>query len=127
MVAVMAIGSLAVWTVIPGAWLWLLRGLEPESTRFLVTIPGCALTMVAAVVLLYRVEAAHRAATGAPAEAPEPPAWRRSAGEDRGRGRKLSLLDAFLAASAVLALVALVAWWALLADSPNPSGPLQPL
>ena len=42
-------------------------------------------------------------------------------------GPRLTLLDAFLVASAVVALVALVGWWAFLADSPNPSGPLQPL
>jgi hypothetical protein len=32
-----------------------------------------------------------------------------------------------LIASAVVALILLVLWWAFLADNPNPSGPLQPL
>jgi hypothetical protein len=39
----------------------------------------------------------------------------------------MSLLAVFLVVSAIIAAVALVVWWALLADSSNPSGPLQPL
>jgi len=39
----------------------------------------------------------------------------------------LTLLEIFLVVSAVVAVVVLVAWWAFLADSPNPSGPLQPI
>jgi hypothetical protein len=123
----MAVGSLAVWTAIPAAWLWLLRDLEPAATRFLITVPGCALTMFGAVLLLYRLEAAYERAGGAAPSAPPPPAWRRSAGEDRRPGPRLTFLDLCLVVSALLALAALVCWWALLADSPNPSGPLQPL
>jgi hypothetical protein len=112
LVAAMAIGSLALWIAIPVAWLWLPRHLEPAGTRFLVTIIGCTGTMVAAGWALYRLEASYIRTTGAAA---------------RGPGRSMSLLDLFITASAVIAIVALVLWWAFLGDSSNPSGPLQPL
>ena len=38
-----------------------------------------------------------------------------------------SLLEVTLVASAIIALIALVVWWAFLADSSDPSGPLQPI
>jgi xanthine/uracil permease len=112
LVAAMAMGSLALWIAIPVAWLWLPRHLEPAGTRFLVTITGCTVTMVAAGWALYRLEAIYIRTTGA---------------AERGPGQPMSLLDLLLTASAVIAIATLVFWWVFLGDSSNPSGPLQPL
>ena len=126
LVALLALGSLALWTVIPGAWLWLTRDMS-EGARFVICVPGSAITMFGAGALLYRLEGVYVRMTGKEASRkPAPPGWRRSAGEPQSR-RPLSLLDSFLVASAMVAVLGLVAWWAFLADAPDPSGPLQPL
>lgn len=127
LVALMALGSLALWIAIPAAWLWLTRDLQPVATRFLVVIGGCAITMVAAGALLFRLEAVYARLTGTAGPVLERPKYLRTAAEDRRPRRRLTLLEIFLVVSAVVSLVALVVWWALLADSPNPSGPLQPV
>jgi hypothetical protein len=125
-VALMALGSLAIWTVIPGAWLWVTRDLS-GGARFIVCIAGSAITMLAAGALLYRLEGAHNRITGRPGREPAKPGWERSVAEQQRARRSLTLLDGLLVGSALVAAVALVVWWAFFADSPDPSGPLQPV
>lgn len=126
-VALMAVGSLALWTAIPAGWMWVTRDMEPAGARFVLTILGCVATMAGAGSLLYRLEAVHLQLSGAARPRPAPPSWLRTVSHDRRARPRLSLLDTFMALSALIALVALVLWWVVLADSPNPSGPLQPL
>jgi hypothetical protein len=127
LIALMALGSLALWIAIPIAWLWVTRDLESVVTRFLVVIAGCAITMVSAGALLFHLEAVYARITGTTGPEPEPPRYLRTVAEERRPRRRLTLLEVFLVVSAVVAMVALVVWWAFLADSPNPSGPLQPI
>lgn len=70
---------------------------------------GIPLSMAAAYVALSRVEA-----------------YRQSLGTSVSRSGR-SLLEVMLVESAAIALVALVLWWAFLADTVDPSGPLQPI
>ena len=126
LVALMAIGSLAMWTAVPAGWLVVVRNLQPAGTRYVIAIVGCLATMVGTGVLLYRLEAVYVARKGTAGD-PAPPSWLRTVNDQGAAARRMSLLDVFLVVSAVIAMIALVAWWALLADNPNPSGPLQPL
>ena len=123
----MALGSLVLWIGIPVGWLFLTRGLEDAGTRFLITIVGCVLTMAGAGWLLYRLEAVYARTVGIPDRESGPPSWMRRNREAGAARAPMSLLELLLVASAVVAAMALVVWWALFADSPNPSGPLQPL
>jgi hypothetical protein len=127
LIALMALGSLALWIALPAAWLWVTRGLQPFATRFLIVLAGSAITMVSAGALLYRLEAVYTRMTGVGAPIAERPSYLRTVADERRPHRRLSLLEVFLVISGLVALVALVAWWAFLADTPNPSGPLQPL
>jgi hypothetical protein len=126
-VALMALGSLALWIAIPAGWLWVTRDLQPLGARFLIVIVGCVSSMLGAGVFLYRLEAVYVRLTGATEPEPATPGWLRSVGDAGLPRRRLTLLETFLVVSALIALVGLVLWWALLADSPNPSGPLQPI
>jgi hypothetical protein len=127
LIGLMALGSLALWTAIPAGWMYATRGMEPAGARFVLTILGCVASMTGAGYLLYRLEAVYFRTAGSAARAQAPPSFLRMAGDERVGGTRLGLLDRFMVASAVLALLALVLWWGLLADSPDPSGPLQPL
>jgi hypothetical protein len=127
LIVVMALGSLAIWTAIPAGWMYVTRDMEPAGARFVLTIFGCIASMVGAGSLLYRLESVYFRASGSAAPDPALPSFLRTVGDARTARPRLGLLDTFMAASAVIALLALVLWWALLADSPDPSGPLQPL
>jgi hypothetical protein len=127
LIALMALGSLALWTAVPAAWLWLTRDLEPDGTRYFIVITGCAITMPIGAALLYRLEAIYAEITGAArGRVPARSAWLRSVSDERRPRGRLTLLEIFLVVSAVIALVALVGWWAFLADTSNPSGPTAP-
>jgi hypothetical protein len=127
LVALMALGSLALWTAVPAAWLWLTRDMEPEEARYFIVITGCAITMLMGAGLLYRLEAIYAEITGAArARVPARSAWLRSVSDEQRPRGPLTLLEVFLVVSAVIAVVALVGWWAFLADTSNPSGPTAP-
>jgi hypothetical protein len=127
LVALMALGSLALWTAIPAGWMYATREIESDGARFVLTILGCVASMAGAGSLLYRLEAFYFRLSGSHAPEPAPPSFLRTINDERSVRPRLGLLDRFMAASAVLALLALLLWWVLLADSANPSGPLQPL
>ena len=114
-------GGLALWTLIPYFWLQLTGGLSPGA-RFVLVILGLPLTMALAFVVLIRVDA-HRQDLRAEHQHGSTDGVD---GSSSGDGRS-SLLEVTLVASAIIALIALVVWWAFLADSPDPSGPLQPI
>jgi hypothetical protein len=125
----MALGSLALWTAVPATWLLLTRNLEPDTMRYVIAIAGCAITMLGAGILLYRLEAVYARArmTDTAGRARVRSVWLRSVGDEGGPRRPLTLLEIFLVVSAVVALVGLVGWWVFFAHSANPSGPLQPV
>jgi hypothetical protein len=114
-------GGLALWTLIPYSWLQLTGGLSPGA-RFVLVILGLPLTMALAFVLLIRIDA-HRQRLMAEHQCCSTDVIGESS---TGDGRS-SLLEVTLVASAIIALVGLVLWWAFIADSPDPSGPLQPI
>lgn len=124
-VALMALGSLALWTAVPVAWLWFTREVEPGVTRYVVAVAGSAMTMVVGAAFLFRLQAAYARMTHVAGPPAGPPGWRRSVSDDRAR-RRLTLIEIFLIGSALIALLVLVGWWAFLSDSPSPSGPTAP-
>jgi hypothetical protein len=71
---------------------------------------GCPLSMALVAVALSGVESR-----------------RRRLSYEAGDGEGVRLLELMLVISGVVALVALVVWWAFIADAANPSGPLQPV
>ena len=121
----MALGSLAIWTAVPVVWFWLTRDLQSGAARYLIVIICCPITMLGGAALLYRVETVYARVSGVGSQDPTHSAWLHSISDERRS--HLSLLETFLVASALIALVALVGWWVFLADNPNPSGPLQPV
>jgi RsiW-degrading membrane proteinase PrsW (M82 family) len=118
---VIVAGGFALWTLLPYAWLQLTGGMSPGA-RFVLVIVGLPITMALALVLLVGVDTYRQGLRagwpdGAPGAIDEDPA-------EEGRS---TLLELTLTVSAIIALVGLVLWWAFLADSPDPSGPLQPI
>ena len=106
--SLIVLGSVALWTVVPVAWLTATGAVVSHGgARFIIVMFGCPLSM-GLVGLLLAVLEGHRRALS-PATEPR------------------ALLEPMLVLSGVLALAGLVLWWFLVAESPNPSGPLQPI
>jgi len=109
---VVVIGAFAFWVLVPLGWLHLSGELVSEpGPRFVLVIFACPLTMALVFVVLTWIDS-----------------YRRQLGDGGSQTEEgHSLLEYTLVISAVIAVVALVVWWAFIADVANPSGPLQPL
>ncbi|MDX6582457.1 MAG: hypothetical protein QOI10_1641 [Solirubrobacterales bacterium] len=124
LMALMAVGSLAVWTVIPIAGLWLASQLSnsPAEMGFvplLALAAGIPTAMAFVGLLLARAERVHMRLTGTAPRARVEPAWRRSL-SDSGSLR-LTVLDKLMVASVLVAALAMVVWFFALAGSSLPS------
>lgn len=125
LIVVMIVGSLTLWLAVPLAWLWaaskINQSLDPTFGAYAAIAIGIPATMLVLFILLRRVDAAHRALTGATAGAkPVPPPWRRSMREERNLHAPTSALDTILVATAIAAGLVLAVWFALFAGSPLP-------
>ena len=126
LVALMALGSIALWTVVPLAWMWFAAAAGGTYfLTYLVALVGAPVTMLALAAVLYRIQSLHARLSGATDVTPERPAWLKSVRGESTR-RPTTLLDVFLIVSAVCAVVALIVWYLGFADAINPSGPLAP-
>ena len=123
---VLGIGSLAVWTLVPAGWLYLTKDVSPGGVRFVTVLLACPLTMVAVVMLLYRVDGHRQRLSGAPERSASRSGWLRSVSDARRSRSNSSLLEVMLVASALIALILLGVWWGFFADALNPSGPTAP-
>ena len=113
--ATMALGSVALWTVVPAGVLWLVSRLSAASGQL--TLGVClavAVGIPTAIALggqgLVRVERVYMRMTGATATAHVAPGWRRSLSDSDALG-PASVLEKMMVASVLLALVALATWF----------------
>lgn len=127
LVLAMAVGSLALWTLLPLAWLWAASNVvESNLFVYLFALVACPVTIVLGASALYRVEAVYLRTTGRPAQTAARAAWLKSLRAERGRRRGLGLLDVFMIASAVFAVVSFLLFVVLAGSGPETTGPLAP-
>jgi hypothetical protein len=124
LVALMVVGSLAVWTVIPVGGLWVASQLSGSNAQIgfvplLVAAAGIPTAMVFAVELLARVERLHMRLTGTGPQARVVSAWRRSLGDSRSV--RLTVLDRIMVASVLVAVIAIAVWFFAFAGSSLPA------
>jgi hypothetical protein len=125
LITLMVVGSVAVWTVIPIAGLWVASQLSDSNVQMgvvplLVAAGGIPAAMAFAIALLARVERLHMRVTGTAPQARVMPAWRRSLGDSRSSVR-LTVLDRIMIASALVAVIAMAVWFFAFAGSSLPT------
>jgi hypothetical protein len=126
-IALMALGSVALWIGDPVLWLWITSRLQSTQATmgpYLLAILGIILTGVALGKLLSRLNRLYGDVTGTTPTVRIVVPWRRSyrgeRGEDEDTRMPVSLLDVVMVISVVIAVAALVAWFVI----ENPAPPL---
>ncbi len=125
LVAVMVLGSMVLWLVVPVAWLWLAsqidKSIEASFRAYVVIAVGVPSTMLLLFALLRRLDLVHQRVTGSAEHRRRiAPAWRRSLSEERNLLSETSALDIILVATAIAAFLALVVWFFFFAGSSLP-------
>jgi hypothetical protein len=124
LITLMVVGSLAVWTVIPIAGLWVASQLSDSSGQIgtvplLAAVGGIPTAMAFTVALLARVERLHMRLTGTAPQARAVPAWQRSLSDSRSV--RLTVLDRIMVASVLVAGIAMAIWFFAFAGSSLPA------
>jgi hypothetical protein len=124
LIALMVVGSVAVWTVIPIGGLWVASQLSGSNAQLgvvplLAAAGGIPTAMAFAVELLARVERLHMRLTGTAPQARVVPTWRRSLGDSRSM--RLTVLDRIMTASVLVAVIAMAVWFFAFAGSSLPA------
>lgn len=125
LVLVMVVGSLALWLAVPAGWLWIAShiegSLQPSMKSFVAIAVGMPTTMIVLFWALRWLDAVHREVRGAGQAKRLAPAWRRSLGDERNPLIPASALDVILVSTAVVAVLAFLAWFFLFAGSSLPA------
>jgi hypothetical protein len=125
LVVVMAVGGLAVWTLIPLGGLWLASQLSDSYAQLpMVPVLAAAVGIPAAMALageaLAWLERVYVRLTGATPRARGVPAWRRSL-SDSYLPAPASVLEKIMVTNALLAVGVLVIWFFVFAGSSLPA------
>jgi hypothetical protein len=119
--AVIVLGSALLWIGVPVGGVWLAGRLTSDGvTVLLVALLGIPAAMVGVGWVLNRASARYEALRGRGPDAPSPPSWRASLGEERARVRRgrgpRRLIDVAMTVSASAALVVLAVWFFFFAE-----------
>jgi hypothetical protein len=114
LIALMVLGSVAVWTVIPLGGLWLASQLTESYAQLailplLVAAAGIPIAMALGGKALAAVERLYLRVTGQTPSARVVSAWRRSISDSRSS--RLTVLDRIMVGSVLVAVIALAVWF----------------
>ena len=120
LVALMALGSVAMWLGVPVFWIWLASQLSRSSQAsggiILLIVVGIAVSMLVLARLLGRANHAHQRLTGRLPRRREQTVWMRSMRGEREVVREHGVLGTVMTVSVGVALVALGIWFFLFAE-----------
>jgi hypothetical protein len=125
-VAVMVLGAVSMWTVIPFGWIWIGSMIsdsqEPSGGPYMVVFVGIVCSIVAMAWVLSRLNRLYVRITGS-TQLPSRylPAWRKSLSDERQGYQGMNVLEAVILASVLLAGAAMAIWFFIAAGSPLPS------
>jgi hypothetical protein len=125
-VAVMMVGAVSMWTVIPFGWIWIgskvSSSQEPSGGPYMVVFFGIVCSIIAMAWALSRLNRLYVRITGSNTlPSRYLPAWRKSLSDERPGPQGMSVLEAVILASVLLAGAAMAVWFFIAAGSPLPS------
>ena len=125
-VAVMMLGAVSMWTVIPFGWIWvgsmLSSSQQPSGGPYMVVFVGIVCSIIAMAWVLSRLNRLYARITGS-TKLPTRylPAWRKSLSDERESPHGMSVLEAVILTSVLLAGAAMAVWFFVAAGSPLPN------
>ena len=125
-IAVMMLGAVAMWTVIPFGWIWIGSRLSPSQTPsggpYTVVFVGIVCSIIAMAWALSRLNRLYVRITGT-TKLPTRylPAWRKSLSDERANLQGPNVLETVILGSVLLAGAAMAIWFFIAAGSPLPS------
>ena len=124
LIALMAVGSIAMWVVVPLAWVYLgsrlQTGSQPSLGPYLLVLVGIPVSMVVVGKLLAKLNRAYGRMTGTTPRVRVVAPWHKSMRGERGSGHQATVLDVVMIVSVALALVCLAVWFFGFAGSSLP-------
>jgi hypothetical protein len=114
------------WTGIPFGWIWIGSKVshtqEPSGGPYLVVFAGIVISICVMAWILSRLNQVYVRITGS-THLPRRylPAWRKSLSDERGSPYGMSVLEAVILSSVLLAGLAMAVWFFIAAGSPIPT------
>jgi len=125
-VAAMVLGAFSMWTVIPYGWIWIgskvSQTQEPSGGPYMVVFAGIVISICAMAWILSRLNRIYVRITGS-RRLPKRylPAWRKSLSDERSSPYGMSVLEAVILSSVLLAGLTMAIWFFVIAGSPLPN------
>ena len=120
----MLLAALALWTAIPLSWVYIASKLSetqfPSGGPYAVVAVGIVASILFVAWLIGRLNNLYIRITGTNRLAPMRPTWRKSMRDTSPVTNSVTVVEAVLMASVMLAALALTLWFFLLAGSPLP-------
>ena len=124
LVAVMAVGSVSLWLVIPLAWIYaashVVKTTQPTLGPYLMILFGVPISMWICGKLLFRLNDVYSRLTGRTHEVRVQLPWMRSMRGERAVRRRTTVLELVMIISVALALVVFSVWFFFFAHATLP-------
>jgi len=121
----MLLAAFALWTAIPLSWIYIASKLSttqfPAGGPYAVVAVGIVVSVLVVAWLIGRLNDLYIRITGTNRLAPIRPAWLKSMRDTGGQQTSVTVVEAVLMSSVMLAALALTIWFFLLAGSPIPN------
>ena len=121
----MLLAALSLWTAIPLSWIYIASKLSstqfPSGGPYMIVAVGIIASIVLVAWLLGRLNQLYIRITGTNRLAPMRPTWLKSMRDTGGAATSVTVVEAVLMGSVVIAACALTLWFFLLAGSPIPN------
>ncbi|MBN8869592.1 MAG: hypothetical protein J0H66_06890 [Solirubrobacterales bacterium] len=122
---IMLLAALSLWSVIPLVWLWIGSQFTdsqfPSLGPYLIVLFGAVASILLVAWILGRLNEVYIRLTGARDVGPIRMGWMKSLRDSEKTGDPPSLIEVVIIGSVVIAFVAFVAWFFVLAGSPLPN------
>jgi hypothetical protein len=123
--AAMLLAAFSLWTAIPLSWVYIASKLShtqfPSGGPYVVVIVGILASVVVVGWLIGRLNGLYIRITGTNRLGPMRPTWLRSVRDTAPIRGSVTVVEAVLMSSVMLAALALTVWFFLLAGSPIPN------
>jgi len=121
----MLLAALSLWTAIPLSWVYIASKVShtqfPSSGPYAVVIVGILLSVIFVAWLIGRLNNLYIRITGTNRLEPIRPTWMRSMRDAAPVQHSVTVVEAVLMGSVMLAAISLTVWFFLLAGSPIPN------